>query len=111
MRGQITNQNRLNWLISQDKDGIPYLLMDYLELVDWTGRAVRDDKKGHIPSSVPKIFDKLGFTADIWFKSVNQFSEHLYSHIGSPDQLKAACEQSDKKWLAGVRKSRQLYAS
>jgi len=48
-------------------DGIPYSLMDYLELVDWTGRAIRDDKKGFISNSEPKILDKLGFTADIWF--------------------------------------------
>jgi len=107
---QVTRTIKLaDFVGSQDKDGIPYRLMDYLELVDWTGRAVIKGKTGYIDTKEPKILEKLGFTADIWFKSVNQFSEHLYSHIGTEDQLKAVCEQSEKKWLAGVRKSRQLY--
>jgi len=101
--------NLADFVGSKDLDGIPYLLMDYLELVDWTGRAVRDDKKGFIPPDEPKILDKLGFTAEIWLKSVNQFSDHLYSYIGSPEQLKAVCEQTDQKWIAGMRRARQLY--
>jgi len=96
---------------SQDKDGIPYRLMDYLELVDWTGRAIIEGKTGYIDAKESKILEKLGFTTEVWLKSYHQYSDHLYSHIGSPEQLKAVCEQCDKKWLAGVRKSRQLYAS
>jgi len=30
--------------------GLPFHLADYLELVNWTGRAVRDDKRGAIAS-------------------------------------------------------------
>jgi len=29
-------------------EGLPFRLADYLELVNWTGRAVRDDKRGAI---------------------------------------------------------------
>jgi REP element-mobilizing transposase RayT len=94
---------------SKDKEGIPYLLMDYLELVDWTGRAIRDDKKGYIPESEPKIISKLGFTLDIWMKSVSQFSDHFYSHIGSDDQLKAVCNNTELNWLAGSKSCREIY--
>jgi len=27
-------------------EGLPFHLADYLELVNWTGRAVREDKRG-----------------------------------------------------------------
>ncbi len=30
-------------------EGIPFNLADYLELVDWSGRIMREDKRGHIP--------------------------------------------------------------
>jgi hypothetical protein len=29
-------------------NGLPFRLTDYLELVDWTGRILRDDKRGAI---------------------------------------------------------------
>jgi len=89
-------------------DGIPYRLMDYLELVDWTGRAIREDKTGYISKTEPKIIEKLGFTTEIWLKSVEQFSEHCYSHIGTEEQLIAVCKESGKKWLAGMKSSRLL---
>ena len=34
-------------------EGLPFRLTDYLELVDWTGRILREDKRGAIPS-VPR---------------------------------------------------------
>ncbi len=94
---------------SKEMDGIAYTLIDYLELVDWTGRSIRDNKRGHIDKTEPKIISQLGFTSDIWFKSMNQFSEHSYSHIGTEDQLRAVCDESGKKWLAGAKLSRELY--
>jgi len=57
----------------KDKDGIAYTFMDYLELVDWTGRAIRDGKVGHIDKKEHKILDKLGFTSEIWFKAVSLY--------------------------------------
>jgi len=37
---------------------IPFDFGDYLELVDWTGRAIRDDKRGCIAASQPKILER-----------------------------------------------------
>jgi len=36
-------------------NGLSFRLTDYLELVDWTGRILRDDKRGAIPESTPQI--------------------------------------------------------
>jgi len=94
---------------SQQVDGIAYRFVDYLELVDWTGRAVRDDKTGYIPETEPKILEKLGIDSVIWFKMVAQYSDSFYSHIGSESQLQAICQDSDQKWLAGMRSCRQLF--
>ena len=33
---------------NEQPEGIPYAFIDYLELVDWTGRGIRDDKRGAI---------------------------------------------------------------
>jgi hypothetical protein len=36
-------------------DGLPFNLADYLELVDWSGRIMREDKKGYISEHLPTI--------------------------------------------------------
>jgi len=33
--------------------GIPFSLLDYIELVDWSGRIIREDKRGAISSQRP----------------------------------------------------------
>lgn len=35
--------------------GLPFRLTDYLELVDWTGRLIRENKRGSIHSNLPPI--------------------------------------------------------
>ncbi len=35
--------------------GLPFRLTDYLALVDWAGRILRDDKKGTIAENIPPI--------------------------------------------------------
>ncbi|MET0001822.1 MAG: transposase, partial [Candidatus Thiodiazotropha lotti] len=39
--------------------GLPFRLKDYLELVDWTGRAILEYKRGHIPDNQPPILERL----------------------------------------------------
>jgi len=106
------NEERLilaDFVGSKDKDGIAYTLMDYLELVDWTGRAIRDDKTGYIDKKEPKILDKLGFTPEMWFKAVTLYSNSNYSYIGTDEQLKSICEDKEQKWIAGSKVCRELY--
>ena len=40
-------------------DDLPYAFTDYLMLVDWTGRAIRTDKCGHIPAHLAPILARL----------------------------------------------------
>jgi len=46
--------------------GLPFRLTDYLELVDWSGRILREDKKGAIPAQVPAILQRLQIDARHW---------------------------------------------
>ena len=38
---------------------LPFALQDYLELVDWTGRVQRSDKKGYISYKAPTLLESL----------------------------------------------------
>ena len=75
--------------IKQDSIGIPYRLKDYIELVDWTGRIIRDDKRGHIQQSLPKILDRLSLDEHSWKELTTQFEEHFQSWVSSEHINKA----------------------
>lgn len=96
---------------SNIRKGIPYSLKDYFELADWTGRAVRDDKRGYIPDKEPKIISKLGIDLDIWLDTVKEYGESYHAFIGSEKQLKEVCEHTGKKWLYGMKNSRLLFGA
>jgi hypothetical protein len=44
--------------------GLAFNLIDYIELVDWTGRAIRDDKRGAIAANAPPILQRLDISSE-----------------------------------------------
>ena len=58
--------------------GIPFPFSDYLKLVDWTGRAIRNDKRGHIPSNLPPILQRLNIPIDRWLVNSQHFEKIVY---------------------------------
>lgn len=46
--------------------GLPFRLTDYLELVDWTGLIMREDKRGKIDNQLPPILDRLNLDPKHW---------------------------------------------
>ena len=61
---------------------LPFNLKDYLELVDWTGRIIREDKRGYIKPSTPPILDRLAVNHDEWLIISNQF-EKVFNKVNS----------------------------
>ena len=63
-------ENRLTGAI---QSGILFGFREYLALLDWTGRIIRDDKRGYIDNTLPPILDRLEITADQWRMNTTQF--------------------------------------
>jgi len=89
--------------------GIAFTLPDYLELVDWTGRSVRDDKRGAIPAHIQPIFQRLGLNHEEWLEIVQNFGRRYRLAAGAVDRLKRFGQQLGRYWLQGVGASRKLY--
>ncbi len=45
---------------------LPLRLTDYLALVNWIGRMLRDDKRRSIPEDVPTILEQLNIDPKHW---------------------------------------------
>ncbi|NRB25712.1 transposase [Shewanella sp.] len=82
--------------LNQSK-GINFSLEDYLELVDATGRIIRDDKRGAIPSSASKLLTRLNISADNWIKLTSEFGKLFHGPVGTLQELTSYCEHLDKR--------------
>jgi hypothetical protein len=59
--------------VNQGQSGILFAFKNYLELVDWTGRIVRDDKPGYIENDLPPILQRLIIPLEQWHLNATQF--------------------------------------
>jgi hypothetical protein len=82
---------------------IDFELSEYLRLVDWTGRAIRDDKKGSIPSDLAPILERVGLNPDAWVTSVSHYNNNYFSVLGAIDRIKAYARTQKKSWHRGQR--------
>ena len=60
-------------MVNQYQQGISFAFQDYLELVDWTGRIIRHDKRGFIDHALPPILCRLQLSAEQWHLNTTQF--------------------------------------
>ncbi len=58
---------------NSQQSGIPFSLSDYLQLVDWTGRSIRNNKRGAIDPELPPILSRLGIPPKEWLNSSQHF--------------------------------------
>lgn len=81
--------------------GIPLTEAAYFELVDWTGRCIRNDKRGAIPLHILPMLDRINMTKHEWLRH-SQFFEARYKRVaGSWEHIKKAAAIFNKKWLQG----------
>jgi len=90
-------------------EGLPFRYIDYLELVDWTGRILRDDKKGAIPANTPEILGRLHIDAKHWIYLTRDFESPFKSLVGCAHQVRHACEQLGKCWVHGLKRCAEVF--
>ena len=89
--------------------GIAFEEKDYFELIDWTGRQVRDDKSGAIPVNILSILDRLQANEDEWVNIVNHFGRRFYRVVGPIDLLRKITGKFNRNWFKGLFQCERLY--
>jgi hypothetical protein len=73
----------------EDKtSGINFSLPDYLELTDWAGRAIREDKSGAIPLELVPILERLNIDPEAWLDGVKNYGKNYNTVIGTIEGIK-----------------------
>ena len=90
--------------------GLPFRLTDYLELVDWTGRQIRQDKRGAIHSKLPPILARLGIEDENWLELTTSFEANFKDLVGSPTSLDQSLSVFKRQRRTSIQNSQALLA-
>ena len=74
---------------ASNKGCLPMTLDQYLKLLDWTGRQLRKDKAGRIPSEFDPILERLDCRAESWLDLVQNFRKRFRTEAGLAKSLQS----------------------
>mgnify|MGYP005998976095 FL=1 len=66
--------------------GIPFNILDYIELVNETGKVIRQDKRGFIANNTP-ILERIGIDSTHWLTLTTEFEQHFTGAASNEEQL------------------------
>jgi REP element-mobilizing transposase RayT len=93
--------------------GLPFRLTDYLELVDCSGRIIREGKRGHIPAELPNILQRLELAIDArhWVYMTQHFERPFKHLVGAADRVRSTCIALGQRWAQGISQCERLFSS
>lgn len=95
---------------SQHINAVSFTTEDYLSLVDWSGSAIREGKRGAICSAHPPLLKRLQLDTDQYLKQVGKGGwMHHVAALGRLDRLREAAKRLGRRFLKGHGQSRRLY--
>ncbi|MBH0014518.1 hypothetical protein I6F66_20940 [Pseudoalteromonas sp. NZS100_1] len=90
--------------------GLPFELKSYLELVELTGRCIREDKRGYIESAHLPLLERVNISPENWLKLTTQFTRVFHGAVGSPTSQASYCENLNRKRRANISNCQKLLA-
>ena len=102
-------------LVQQHRDphqhSIGFTLKDYIELVDWAGRQIREDKRGHISPQEPPVLQRLGIDSLAFVEHIQGKHKEDYPRVmGRIEKIQRLYQTLDQHFIKGVYQSRLLYS-
>lgn len=90
---------------------LPISVADYIDLVDWTGREVREDKRGAIAGDIPRILPQIRLTRKQWLTLSLDIHKRSVRAIGSLDRIRQFNISQGRRWTSGQNQVAEVYAN
>ncbi len=94
---------------ASNKGCLPMSFAEYLQLLDWTGRQIRDDKRGAIPADLAPILARLKVSDDGWLLLMRGFNRMFRRAAGRPQSLQRERDERGCQLMQGIRHSRAIF--
>jgi len=88
---------------------IPYNFIEYIQLVDWTGRQIKTGKRGFISDKVPSILARLHINTAAWLNNCEGLERHYHRVIGSASHMMEFCEKFKQQRVVGITAARLAF--
>jgi REP element-mobilizing transposase RayT len=82
---------------------------EYLQMLDWTGRTWRSDKRCAIPDGLAPILERLALTDESWMNLVRDFRRKFRRAAGTPDAMQKEAEKHGYRKMYGMGHSREIF--
>src|SRR5690606_12696566 len=89
--------------VERNEPAIPYALHDYLALVDWSGRLIRNNKRGAIEAALPPLLKRVGIESDGWELLMRRRGTVFGRAMGKLDAMRLHAATLGQLWVRGVR--------
>ena len=89
--------------------GLPFELKTYLQLVDWTGRSIRENKPGKIPDNTLPILERLNICAENWLTLTTSFTRSFKNTAGKEQAITAYTNRIKRKRRSSIANSLALF--
>lgn len=90
--------------------GLSLRLSDYLELVEWTGRCIREDKRGAIPVQLSPILERLRIEPRHWLYLSTRFESRFKNLVGSAFHIHQTAKKLGYRRMPGPKRCILLVA-
>ena len=84
-------------------------LEEYLEVLDLTGREIREGNKGSIPENLKPILKRLEINEEKWIKTVKTYGTLFCRVSGKMESIVAAAKEAKRNWLKGIKISKEIF--
>lgn len=93
---------------ASNRHGIPMKFLDYMQLLDWSGRHRRAGKRGFIEQDLPPILSRLQIDPDAWLRMMQPGGNRFGRAIGQWRRLQSHASNLGQSWIQGVQAARRL---
>jgi REP element-mobilizing transposase RayT len=93
----------------QDANALPFSLRDYIELVEWTGRAARDDKRGFLTGVPHNALAETGLNPGQWLALSLEIQRASLKAIGNLPRVRRYNHSLGRRWLSGQSRLARIY--
>lgn len=95
----------------ESRPQIPFSLKDYLELVDWSGRVIREGKVGAIAERIPPIMQRVSIDRDAWALAMEPHGNVFGRALGRLGSMRLHAKTLSQSWVRGIRHADRLFAA